>query len=293
MVSDGAITHILFVINPTSGTLSINWVEAITLYFKDKEKYEFSIFLPDALSEFAQLNERIKLLNPQIVVAIGGDGTINWVARTIYGSQIKLGIIPSGSANGLARNLNIPLDPKGALDTLINGKVIPMSSVSIGDRFCIHLSDIGLNAKLIRTFEHRGERGLMSYFKAGLRVLRSYASSNVSITANGKTIETEALMVVIANATMYGTGLIINPIGKLDDQLFEVIVIKKYSVLEIAKMAFNDWMPHPDKTEVIQCSEVLIEAAVPLHFQVDGEYIGKKRSVSASINNRMLQVIVP
>lgn len=286
-------THIIFAVNPTSGTASHTLDEVISSYFKGKEKCSFSIFHPRNQEEFPLLKEKIQEEQPQIVVAAGGDGTVNWVARHLYGTSIKLGIIPIGSANGLARDLNLPYDVPEALRTFTEGKTISLSSLTINDQFCIHLSDIGLNAKLIRAFEHRGERGLAGYFKAGFRVLKNYATNRVSITANGKTAQSDAVMVVIANATMYGTGFVINPIGKLDDHVFEIIVIKKYSLIELCKMAFNNWMPHPDKTDIIQCSEACIESESPLHFQIDGEYIGKKKSLTAAINNRMIQVIVP
>lgn len=286
-------TQILFVANRLAGVDAHPWPSILDTYFKDRKNFSYTLFETQSDQDFVQVKEMIHATKPQIVIAAGGDGTVNAVASILYGSQIKLGIIPVGSANGLARNLGIPNDIQEALQIITDGHTLPISSLLLNNKFCIHLSDLGLNAKLVRRFEHEGVRGVRGYLRAGFNVIRNFQSSVVRIEANGKSYEMEAVMVVIANATMYGTGFVINPVGRLDDSSFEIIVIKKYSISEFYKMAFNNWMPHPDKTAIIQCTHAVIESEVPMHFQVDGEYIAKLRRVEASINNRMIQAFVP
>lgn len=286
-------THILFVANNLAGAETRPWDTILHSFFKDKQSYEYTLFVAEQEEDFTSLKSRIIEVNPQVVVAIGGDGTVNAVAKALYGLPITLGIIPAGSANGLAKNLGIPTDPQRALEIITDGHAIPISSLLVNERFCIHLSDIGLNARLIRRFEHEGIRGVRGYIRAGINVLRNYESSKIKIYANNTVHEMEAVMVVVANATTYGTGFVINPVGRLDDSLFEIIVVKKYSIAELYKMAFNNWLPHPDRTVIIQCTHAIIESEIPMHFQVDGEYISKVRKIEASINNKMLQTLAP
>lgn len=286
-------TQIFFVANRLAGVEAHDWPSILSTYFKDRKNFSYTLVEVHSNEDFASLKDTIQKTKPQVVVAAGGDGTVNAVASILYGSQIKLGIIPAGSANGLARNLGIPNNIQEALPIITDGHTLAMSSLLVNDKFCVHLADMGLNAKLVRRFEHEGLRGVRGYLRAGFNVLRNFHSSKVRIIANDKTYETEAVMVVVANATMYGTGFVINPVGRLDDSSFEIIIIKKYSLSEFYKMAFNNWMPHPDKTTIIQCTNAVIESEAPMHFQVDGEYIAKLRRVEASINNRMLQTLVP
>lgn len=103
----------------------------------------------------------------------------------------------------------------------------------------------------------------------------------------------QAEMIVIANATKYGNGVVINPIGKLDDKLFEVIVIKKKSFYEIFKMTFSYGSHNTDKTEIFQTNALFMKSRRKVHFQIDGEYLGKVNEVNAVIAPNALQVIVP
>jgi diacylglycerol kinase (ATP) len=100
-------------------------------------------------------------------------------------------------------------------------------------------------------------------------------------------------MIVIANATKYGTGAIINPIGKLDDELFEVIIVKEISFLEVFKMFFSNLSYDLNKTEVFQTNALSMRSTKKVHFQVDGEYLGKIKTLNATLMPNALQIIVP
>jgi diacylglycerol kinase family enzyme len=115
----------------------------------------------------------------------------------------------------------------------------------------------------------------------------------VTLQMNNQTIKVKATVIVIANATKYGTGAVINPIGKLDDALFEVVVVKSISLIEIYKMLVSHAPFNTQKTEVFQTNELVMVASKKVHFQVDGEYYGKVKMVSASLMPQAIQVIIP
>ncbi len=165
-------------------------------------------------------------------------------------------------------------------------------AIHVNNELCIHLSDIGFNAYLVKKFDELPERGMKTYAKAAWHAFWNHQKMDVSFKIGGKLIKEKAAMVVLANATKYGTGLQINPDGKLDDNLFEVIIVKEYSVLEILKIWISKLPWNPEKIESYQVSYLKINTKRNVHFQVDGEYIGKVNQIAAEIIPNALTIIV-
>jgi diacylglycerol kinase family enzyme len=158
---------------------------------------------------------------------------------------------------------------------------------------CIHLSDIGFNAYVVKKFENEKKRGMWSYVKAAWKVLRQHSDIRVQLKMENETISMNAAMVVIANATRYGNGVVINPEGQLFDDLFEVVIIKKISFRELFKMRFTQRNFDESKTTLYQTRWLQIESIRKAHFQVDGEYRGKVNKVNAEIVPAALDIILP
>jgi diacylglycerol kinase family enzyme len=230
---------------------------------------------------------------PHKVIAVGGDGTVKLVAACLLHTKISLGILPAGSANGLAKELGISTNPTEALHTIFCGNTKTIHATIINKHLCLHLSDIGLNAFAIKQFQTQASRGLWGYFIASIKALWQSQMMKVTMQMNNQTIKVKATIIVFANATKYGTGAVINPIGKLDDALFEVVVVKSISLIEIYKMMVSHAPFNTQKTEVFQTNELVMVASKKAHFQVDGEYCGKVKRVSASLVPHAIQVIVP
>ncbi|TCD12728.1 YegS/Rv2252/BmrU family lipid kinase [Pedobacter frigidisoli] len=282
---------LLFIINPGSGSHDINLKEVISTHFESKE-IEIELYeLPDDCS-LDKIKAEISKSKADRVVAVGGDGTLKLVAECLLNTETPIGIIPAGSANGMAKELGIPTDIELALDLLEAGKLQKIHVVKLNNEVCIHLSDLGFNAYLVKKFDTLPERGMWGYAKATWHALWNHNRMEVELNIDGKTIKSPAAMVAIANATMYGTGLKINPDGKLDDELFEIVVVKDYSYLEILKIWLTKLPFNPKKIEVFQTSEVKISSKHKAHFQVDGEYIGKVNTVEAKILPAAITVIV-
>jgi diacylglycerol kinase (ATP) len=281
----------LFIINKGAGSGTVDYKETISEYFSglphDYELYE----LPDNIQESA-LKEKIRNTAPDRIIAIGGDGTLKLVAQCQMKLNVPIGIIPGGSANGMAKELGISLDLQEALGTAVNGTPKKIHVVMVNDELCIHLSDIGFNAYVIKKFDSLPDRGMWAYAKAAWHAIWHHHKMEVSFFIEGEEIRSEAAMVVIANATMYGTGLKINPEGKLDDGVFEIILVKKYSLLEVLKLRFTKLPFNPEKTELFKTEKLTIKSKHYAHFQVDGEYMGKVNRVSAYIVPDAIQVIV-
>jgi diacylglycerol kinase (ATP) len=284
---------IIFVINPRSGgKQKYDWEKEIKKFF-DTNCHEIEFFHLGGQNDIDLLKQLIKVFEPDRVVAVGGDGTISFTAKGIIGTEIALGILPAGSANGLAKELEIPSTPGEGLDLILHGTKRKADVIRINDEYyCLHLSDLGLNAQLIKHFEAENTRGKFGYAKIVTRLIfRRKPRMSVSIGKNNSELQRFAFMVVLANATKYGTGAVINPEGSLYDGLFEVVVIRKLAVFEILKSLFKPERFDPKKFELFHTTDVCIKTKRRAHFQVDGEYIGKVSEINAVIMPGLLNII--
>lgn len=281
-----------FIVNIGSGNNTTDWPAVITNYFKPL-LHTIEIYVFSKNSSVETIKEKIKVFSPHQVIAVGGDGTIKLAAECILGTKMALGIVPAGSANGLAKELGISDNPTSALDILVKGHSRKIHVTTINGELCIHLSDIGLNAYAMKKFESLPVRGMWGYLMASIKVLWQNPQMEVEMKIDNKSIKVNASMIVIANATSYGTGAVINPIGQLDDEVFEVIAVKKISPREIFKMVFTHEPYDSEKTEIFQTDALLIHSRKKVHFQIDGEYLGKVKEVKAILIPDALEVIVP
>ncbi|MET0463780.1 MAG: YegS/Rv2252/BmrU family lipid kinase [Chitinophagaceae bacterium] len=283
---------LLFIVNPGSGKSNTDWKEEILQFFEGRSE-EIEIFeLPDSC-EPSVIKDKISASNANRIIAVGGDGTVKLIAGFLVNTDKELGILPAGSANGLAKELGIPVKPQEAIEYCLSPNTQQIHLVKINDELCIHLADIGFNAFLVKTFEQQKGRGMWGYIKAALKIIWRHPHMDIKIHSDGKEITQRAAMVVVANATRYGSGAVINPLGRLDDDQFEIIVVKKISFAEIFKMMVTHRPYDHDKTEVFQTTRMEIGSRRRVHFQIDGEYLGKTDRVQASILKKALRVIMP
>jgi YegS/Rv2252/BmrU family lipid kinase len=285
---------ILFVLNPVSGGKKrIDWETAIRNYFKDLS-HAIEIYILKDKDDTGSIKYWIEKLQVTRIVAVGGDGTVSLIAKQLYGTDLIMGILPAGSANGLAREFDIPEIPSKALDIVINGKVKCCDLIKINDNeISLHLSDFGLNARLIKYFDENRLRGMWGYARMVIKVLWRKKLMNAHIAADDINLETSAYMIVIANASKYGTGAVINPKGNLGDGLFEIIILRKFPVLELCKMLLSYKNFNPKKVEIFKTKNAIITMKRKTHFQVDGEYKGKIDKVVAEIIPSQLNLLIP
>ncbi|MHA4843286.1 diacylglycerol/lipid kinase family protein [Flavitalea antarctica] len=282
---------ILFIVNPGSGAGQKDWEQIIKDFFKDRtEQIEFFRLEKEANNK-ELLHKSIEQFTPDRVVAAGGDGTVKMAAEVVMGTDIPLGIIPAGSANGMAKELGIPLDPAGALELSITGEPKPLDLIFINDEYCIHLSDIGLNAEMLEHFEQFDTRGFFGYARALVKMLGRHQFMRINLQANNRVYKRKVVMAVIANASKYGTGAVINPSGDPSDGEFEVVMVRRLGLLELLKMIVTGKPLPKSKTEVIKCKRMKLTSSRPYPFQVDGESRQKQKEINAVIEPGALKVI--
>jgi diacylglycerol kinase family enzyme len=285
---------LLFVINPVSGGKEKHdWEAAIRSYFKDKpQKLEFYVLT--GKEDKRSIQYHMETIHPDRVVAVGGDGTVKLLAELLKETTIPLGIIPAGSANGMAKELEIPLVLEEALHIIVGGALKKIDIIKINEEeLCVHLSDMGLNAFLVKYFEQSKKRGLWSYGKSIFKMLWVKQKMKATINLDEGTVKRKAYMVVLANARKYGTGANINPEGNISDGQFEVVVVRKLNVFEIIKSIFTERSFHPKRIEVFSTTNAELYLQRRAFFQVDGEYRGQLAHLKARILPQILTLLVP
>ncbi|WP_234735853.1 diacylglycerol/lipid kinase family protein [Tellurirhabdus bombi] len=286
--------NFLFVINPVSGgKTKDDWNNNIQAYFQETP-HQIDFLTLNGENDEEKIQECIRKNQPDRIVAVGGDGTIKLVAEQILEKEIPLGILPAGSANGMARELGLSEEPEAALDVLLHGMPQPIDVIQInGKDICLHLSDIGLNAQLVKYYQVNKWRGKLGYARGVLRVLLRRRLLHVRIKTENKVINRAAFMIVLANARMYGTGAIINPDGNPQDGLFEVVVMRQIAFWEFLKMFWRFRPFDNKKIEIIPATSIHIETKKKAYFQIDGEYRGRIKEVEAVILPGKLKVLLP
>jgi diacylglycerol kinase (ATP) len=287
---------ILFVINPIAGgNDKSNLLNIISDTFNKTNTF-YKYYYTSGKADEQNLLQVIKDFNPEIVVAVGGDGTCNLVAGCIINTEIKLAIIPVGSANGLATELNIPKEERAAIELIFQGFSKKIDTIKINNKNCLHISDIGLNAKCIKRFEKEKIRGLYGYAKQFFRELWYSKPSKYTFMHNDGKFKKKAHVVAIANATKYGTGALINPNGKIDDGKFEICIVKPYpfwSLISIASAIFLGYLDKIKYAEIRSFEKIRIIKKKKITIHVDGEILPDTDVIDAEINKASLNVLVP
>jgi diacylglycerol kinase (ATP) len=292
---DAEFKELLFIVNTGSGKDAADDIGEKIKTAADKYGQSWAMATIEAGN--TDIEKYIRQYNPKTVIAVGGDGTVNLCASLIVSKDIRLGIIPAGSANGLATNLNLPSDFSEALQNIIEGSVVLMDVLCINEKkYCFHLSDIGLNARIVRNFEKEGKRGMWGYTKQMVREAvfkRDVFTCEISAGIIKETLKAE--MVVIANASRYGTGLIINPDGNLFDGVFEIIIIKPFSVFMVIMLFFNlltGKIKKMNEVRVIKSTSATIKMKKIQVIHVDGEVVRGIDEMKISILPSVLKVVV-
>lgn len=287
---------ILFVINPIAGDSNKELLLNRIHDWVGQRKGETRLWSTTGQNDRANLKDLLKALNPETVVAVGGDGTLKLCAGLLKDSKINLGLIPAGSANGMATELGIPKDVAQALDIIEKQQIKRIDLLQFGKgEIGLHISDIGLNAAVVQKFETSDFRGFLGYTTSLIQQLQDLNPFAVKIITNGQEFQYDTIMVAIANAKRYGTGALLNAQGEIDDGYFELCILKEFDLINIGKQFFDYIGEDSPHMEVIQCREAKIEilngSSVP--FQVDGESKEKVDKVHIQILPQCLNMIVP
>jgi diacylglycerol kinase family enzyme len=285
--------NIIIVVNPVSGAFEKKEIVDSTLLFAKNENLESILYETSGTKDVENIKNLYNIHKPERIIIIGGDGTIRMVAEAIAKEDVILGIIPAGSANGFALDLDLQLTLEKNLEVAFLHQFMEVDIITINGKISIHLSDLGLNAELIKNYEQGEIHGKWGYALNTITTL--FDSGNpftAKIKANNETFGYVARMIVIANAKKYGTGVVINPNGVMNDGKFELVILKNFDLIIFGQIISGNMPSDPDDVEIISTDKATIELDAPVSFQIDGEYCGTETKLDIKILHKQLKIAV-
>lgn len=286
--------EVLLVVNPIAGDIDKKRIiEEVKKQLKHANK-NFYLYITTGENDIENIREEVKYQNIERIIVAGGDGTINLVTEAVKDLELSIGVIPAGSANGLAVNLGLPNKLPEQVKVALGSNFVKYDILCLNDIICLHMSDLGINAELIRNYESAKFRGKVGYLLQSIPTLiKSEFPYHFSIKTDNDQREVEAVLLGFANAKKYGTGANVNPQGEPTDGKFEVLIFKKLSFGEILKTLRNETDFDSDVMEIISTTSARIKCERPVPFQIDGEYIGKETDIKIKILPEKLKIAIP
>jgi diacylglycerol kinase family enzyme len=288
--------RLLFVINPISGDIDKSESEQLLRDFCTVNHFDFHLYQTTGQDDKHQLQRKIERLQPDAVIAVGGDGTVNLAGTALIGKEIALGIVPLGSGNGLSKDLKIPQDFEAALEVIAGFNIHPIDTLELNGHPSLHLSDVGFNALIVKRFSEGEKRGLASYAFHVVREYVNYQPKYYEVKTDREEFKGKAFMVTVANANMFGSNATINPTGKVDDGEFEVCILEEFPKTEgvaILYDLFTAGIHTSLRSRILHCRQASIFNTEEEVTQIDGEPIDLGKHIEAHIKPASLRVILP
>jgi diacylglycerol kinase (ATP) len=230
----------LFILNPISGAKKnpFKIIDIVETVFKESaHEYEFAFTTKPG--EAIKITQKAVSEKFDIIVAAGGDGTINEVASGLVESDSALGIIPLGSGNGIARSYNIPLDTKESIEFLAKPKIVRVDVGKVNNRYFLGVCGMGYDAMIGKKFQEFGTRGPLPYFIIGVREFIRYKPENLKLEFNNNSIAVSPLLITISNTEQYGNGAVISPNANPQDGILEICIINPMSIFRAIYSSFK------------------------------------------------------
>ncbi len=286
---------IVFIINPIAGGKNKNHFSKVIASHLNVSKFEYELIQTESEKHAYELTKAAILNGAEIVVAVGGDGTINEIGSALIGSAGTLAIIPYGSGNGLARSLKIPMNTIQAVKLINQFKTAKIDAAKLNEHYFFNMSGMGFDAHISHVFAKDKNRGLLGYVKATFSELKNYRSKNYEIIIDGKTLEEEAFILSVANSSQYGNEAHIAPRAELQDGLLDLVIVKPFPLYLMPLLALRMFLKTADQSKYLislQGKSILINRNNNV-IHLDGEPKLVSENIKIQILAKAINVIVP
>lgn len=285
---------ILFIINPISGGRDKNKFEKFARQYLDGSVFSPEFVFTQKTNHAEKLAQKGLINKFDYIIAVGGDGTINEVAKVLMGTDTPLGIIPKGSGNGLARALHIPLDQRAAIAILNKLTIKEIDAGYINGLPFFNMAGMGFDALISSRFVKKDLRGPVGYMQTVFNEISNYKPLDYEITIDGRVYKRKAFMISIANSPQYGNEAYISPNASVEDGLLDVCIVKPFHVLYLPKMIYHLFNKTADKTkyvEIILGKDIKIKRSSMEEIHVDGEPVVLDRDIEVTVAPKSLKII--
>jgi YegS/Rv2252/BmrU family lipid kinase len=289
--------RIAFIMNPIAGTKNKEAAWAyIGQVFGLSPDYELTMYTTSCVNDGYNKALQFAGEHYDAVVAVGGDGTVNEVARGLLHSQTALGIIPMGSGNGLARHLRLPLNFRKAIEIIRAGDVQPIDAAEINGNIFFCTAGVGFDALIGNLFNQRGKRGLYQYIGLSTKKVLRYAPREYLINIDGTQLRRKALLITIANASQWGNNAYIAPKANISDGWLDIVILNEYSIIEVPLLLtrlFTRSIHKAWTTEVLRGRQIRILRPEEDYVHYDGESSVMGKTIDVNVIPLALKVIIP
>lgn len=287
---------ISFIINPKSGTQSKEQILHLLDEKLDQTKYAKEVVYTEYAGHAVEIATQKAKEGVHAVVAIGGDGTINEIARSLVHTKTALGIIPCGSGNGLARHLQISMEPKKAIEIINEGimDVIDYGKINDVPFFCT--CGVGFDAFVSLKFAKAGRRGPLTYLEKTLLESLKYQPETYELETEDGTLKYKAFLIACGNASQYGNNAYIAPQATLTDGLLDVTILEPFTVLDVPALSFqlfNKTIDQNSRIKTFRCQTLRIHRTKPGVVHFDGDPMMMGENIDVKVIKEGLQVIIP
>ncbi len=286
-----------FIINPVSGGIRVIPIRTAIEHLIDTELYNYSFTSTTHQGHATELAKKMAAdQDTYMVVAVGGDGTVNEVGRGMIGSDKPMGIIPCGSGNGLARHLGIPMDPLHSITWINKHKVIAIDYGTINEHPFFCTCGLGFDADVSKRFADSKIRGVITYIEKILQEALVHKDESLTIINNGKTEKLEAFIATCANAGQWGNNIHIAPLASVTDGLLDFTILTPFTPIDIPTMAYQLFNKQIDKNKKIKTYKtesltIIREKEGVAH--IDGEPIVLEKELKFQIYHAGLNIAIP
>jgi YegS/Rv2252/BmrU family lipid kinase len=287
---------VLFIVNPKSGTRSKKNIHQLIHDNVPEAYFDYQIQFTKARAHATELAAKAAAAGVEYVMAVGGDGTMNEVARSLLHTQTTLGIIPVGSGNGLARDLNIPLDPVNALRLLLEGRKTSIDSCTMNEMPFFCTAGAGFDAHVGYLFSQQKTRGFQTYVQTTLWEYTMYQPEWYRLRVGETIVEKKAFLVSFANAAQYGNNAYIAPQASNHDGLIDICLMRPFPTVQAMNLGiklFNKTLHTSRYMENWKATGAVLERKSPGPVHVDGEPHQLGEVLTVAVKPESLRVLVP
>jgi YegS/Rv2252/BmrU family lipid kinase len=289
--------RIAYIINPISGTSEKQPLAAYLQTAADSELFDTEICYTRCVGDGAVQSKKFADAGYARVIAVGGDGTVNEVARGLIYTDTALGIIPLGSGNGLARHIRMPLNYQKANKAVLSGKIVSADCGLINERHFFCTSGAGFDAQVGQRFAMSGKRGFVSYAEASFKEYVHYKPQNYRITINGDiTFARKAFLITFANASQWGYNAYISPDASLNDGMLDLVIVSPFPLVEAPVLGvrmFTKRLQFSRKIEIFRVKEAVVERESGGCIHIDGDSADAGNRLEIRTLQNVLKLIIP
>jgi len=286
---------VLFIVNKFAGTGFQPELEGRMIDTCARHDAECTIEFTQSRGHATELAAQARSQGFDFIVAVGGDGTINEVAKGAMQAKIPMGIIPRGSGNGLARHLGIPLRVSEGVEMLFNSTVLNMDTFTVNGKLSLNVSGIGFDGRIANLFADKTRRGLMGYVRLTLKEYLTFKPFAAEIHMDGKILTREPFIIAIANSSQYGNNARIAPQASVCDQLLHITLLKKIPPYraDFIYQFFAGHLAQSAVCEMIEAPSLCIKTTGEIPYHVDGEPCGTNHDFHIEVMPAALPVLIP